>query len=293
MIFKKINPLLLQKKDYKKDNPVSNLNINLNNNYDIFDNEIYNINLLLSNLRSSSFKLFFKNLEVDTPESLNVIKSLKRLKSTTLLKRLASYFLKSGKRNKTLNQILISFNKIIFLSQQNYSMPTFLNDWRFIHFILSFSASNKTKFSDFPSLANYEMSSNFSIKNNFLLKPNLLTIDSILRAKLKKFNVLFSFYIYKVDKQIYKNSRGKSGKYTFIWKYVAPYKRYSLIFHWLSKEIKVTNGKNLQERLHQVLKNFIFETKKTWIWKIQLFSLNYVYFNLRRTLGETYLTSTR
>jgi len=27
---------------------------------------------------------------------------------------------------------------------------------------------------------------------------------------------LFHFYVYKVDKQIYKNSRGKSGKYTFL-----------------------------------------------------------------------------
>jgi hypothetical protein len=27
---------------------------------------------------------------------------------------------------------------------------------------------------------------------------------------------LFSFYIYKVDKKIFKNTRGKSGKFTFI-----------------------------------------------------------------------------
>jgi len=27
---------------------------------------------------------------------------------------------------------------------------------------------------------------------------------------------LFNFYIYKVDKRIYKNTRGRSGKYTFI-----------------------------------------------------------------------------
>jgi len=27
---------------------------------------------------------------------------------------------------------------------------------------------------------------------------------------------MFSFYIYKVDKKIFKNTRGKSGKFTFI-----------------------------------------------------------------------------
>ena len=31
-----------------------------------------------------------------------------------------------------------------------------------------------------------------------------------------KLDILFSFYIHKVDKHIYKNSRGKSGKFTFI-----------------------------------------------------------------------------
>jgi len=36
---------------------------------------------------------------------------------------------------------------------------------------------------------------------------------------------IFSLYIYKVDKFIYKNTRGKSGKFTFIWKYITPYKR--------------------------------------------------------------------
>ena len=41
-------------------------------------------------------------------------------------------------------------------------------------------------------------------------------IFSQLNHKLLSLKPLFYFYIYKVDKQIYKNSRGKSGKYTFL-----------------------------------------------------------------------------
>jgi hypothetical protein len=37
-----------------------------------------------------------------------------------------------------------------------------------------------------------------------------------LNLRLLSLKPLFYFYIYKVDKQIYKNSRGKSGKYTFL-----------------------------------------------------------------------------
>ena len=137
------------------------------------------------------------------------------------------------------------------------------------------------------------ISDNFFIKRGDLLKTNEFTINNILTQNFKKFNYLFSFYIYKVDKQIYKNSRGKSGKYTFVWKYLAPYKRNFLIMHWLSKEVRISSGKTLQERLDTVLKNFVFNTHSTWIWKIKKFSLNYVYYNLRRTLGETYKTSMR
>ena len=82
---------------------------------------------------------------------------------------------------------------------------------------------------------------------------------------LKKLHYLFSFYIYKVDKQIYKNTRGKSGKYTFVWKYIAPYKRHALIAHWLMKEVKITPGQKLKERVNAVINKFILQTEQTWI----------------------------
>jgi hypothetical protein len=56
-------------------------------------------------------------------------------------------------------------------------------------------------------------------------------IRSLLFQHFQHFLPMFSFYIYKVDKKIFKNTRGKSGKYTFIWKYVAPYKRNFLVMH--------------------------------------------------------------
>jgi hypothetical protein len=38
----------------------------------------------------------------------------------------------------------------------------------------------------------------------------------IIFKHLLKLEPTFSFYIYKVDKKIFKNTRGKSGKFTFI-----------------------------------------------------------------------------
>ena len=104
---------------------------------------------------------------------------------------------------------------------------------------------------------------------------------------------LFSFYIYKVDKKIFKNSRGKSGKFTFIWKYVSPYKRTHLVMFWLIKELRVRPGRTLYSRLYSILHTVVFEPKSAWIYRVRRFSYNYVYFNCRCTLGETYRTTTK
>jgi hypothetical protein len=65
-------------------------------------------------------------------------------------------------------------------------------------------------------LQNIELNDFNYIKHSNIFKNSDYTINNILDQNFKKFNYLFSFYIYKVDKQIYKNSRGKSGKYTFV-----------------------------------------------------------------------------
>jgi hypothetical protein len=104
---------------------------------------------------------------------------------------------------------------------------------------------------------------------------------------------MFSFYIYKVDKKIFKNTRGKSGKHTFIWKYVSPYKRMFLVMHWLLNVLRVKPGKTLNNRLEILLKTLINEPRSTWAFKVRKFSHNYVYRNSRQTLAETYRTTTK
>ena len=86
--------------------------------------------------------------------------------------------------------------------------------------------------------------------------------ESILR-NVRAVEPLFSFYIYKVDKKIFKNTRGKSGKFTFIWKYVSKYKRANLVIFWLMKELRMNPGRTLYERLYATLNTIVFEPKKS------------------------------
>jgi hypothetical protein len=138
--------------------------------------------------------------------------------------------------------------------------------------------------------------SEINLFNPYMTKnpsDNELGFNKYLNLNLKNLNLIFSFYIYKVDKHIYKNSRGKSGKFTFIWKYIPSYKRISRIVYWLVKEVKIAPGKTLQQRINLVLTTLFNNPSRTLIWRIKKFSLNYTYYSLRRSLLETFRTSAK
>jgi len=268
--------------DYNDSLPTGDL---FKDNFSLFSYEVYDIEHLLHSISSSRFKVFFKNLSIDTPMTLNKINSLKRLKGLTDTSRLSLYLSNQVKKSSAMNNIMLGLFKVVqFLKISNFTKPL-LPDWRFIYITLSNVGFSKNH--------SFQLSENSFFKNSNLIKEETLTITDLLYQNFKEFNLLFSFYVYKVDKQIYKNSRGRSGKYTFVWKYVPFYKRKFLIMHWLAKEIRISSGKTLQDRVDSILFNFIVNTNSTWIWKIKRFSLNYVYFNLRRTLGETCRTVMR
>lgn len=104
---------------------------------------------------------------------------------------------------------------------------------------------------------------------------------------------MFAFYVYKIDKQIFKNTRGKSGKFTFIWKYVTNYKRPLLVMHWLVKEARMSPGRTFSDRLLYAVTRLTRHPRTTLIFRLKKFSTNYVYRNARLTLATTYRTVTK
>jgi cytochrome c biogenesis factor len=52
-------------------------------------------------------------------------------------------------------------------------------------------------------------------------------------------------------------------------------------------------GRSLEDRLILLLKSIVSSPKNTWAYKVKKFSHNYVYRNSRKTLAETYKTSTK
>ena len=265
---------------------------------DYYTHEIFDLNDILIDRRISPFKFFFANFNIDTPAILNKTKSLKRLHGQTIFSKLTPYLFRHGKKANATKIVSNTLFKLLqeFKSGNNNNFNK-RSSWSSLYFILLFLTSDMQ--ANFMNLHIFSKSLKLNLFYNVKLRQNEVTnttdvnLKDIWGISLKKFRYLFSFYVYKVDKNIYKNSRGKSGKFTFVWKYVAPYKRNLLINHWLMKEVRISPGKTLQERVDYVLGNFIVSPEKTWIWKINKFSMNYVYYNLRNSLAETCRTSMR
>lgn len=260
-----------------------------------FYDEIYNMYGLQSNtlnykfLKKSTFSLFFISSNVDIPKCFTESYSLKRKVNEIFLLKFNNYLMRNGDRYKSFKFL----TKTLFYLENELKSNVLQNQWKEL-FILTNHIALADKHYSYNDLQSTELI-NYGNKINNTSKSieNNLNLQNLIFNNMTKLAPLFSFYIYKVDKKIYKNTRGKSGKYTFIWKYVTNYKRIFLVMHWIMKELRLKPGKTLLERLNLTLKTLLLDYEQTWMWRIKKFSHNYVYRNCRRTLAETYRTVTK
>lgn len=247
-----------------------------------------------SYIRNCPFTLFFRISGVDVPRFFYKTKSVKRFNNKVDYLKFNNYLMRGGDRSKSFRFLNKAFNHF-FIDYMNLfilqNAKTF--SWKDIFLSLNFFSLNKKKYKIFSNFKNEPTTFN----NKITLEGKSITTECDLSLiffnNISKLTPVFSFYIYKVDKKIYKNSRGRSGKFTFIWKYVSPYKRLFLVMHWLVKELRSSPGRSLNDRIVQLLKTVILTPEKTSAFKIRKFSHNYVYMNCRKTLAETYVTSTK
>jgi hypothetical protein len=259
---------------------------------------LYRIEESFEYLITSKFYSFFITNNVDVPRFFRGIRSIKRPINEVGYLKLNNYLMRDGKKLKTL-QLL---NKTLFdltteftsLNELVYKTPS---NWKDLYITYNFITWTSSEVGDNYNQFFLDKDEIVDMGNiNTKAYKNIVTawrLKTILFKNIHNLLPIFSFYIYKVDKQIFKNTRGKSGKYTFIWKYVTQYKRIFLVMYWLLKELRLMQGRALPDRLAQLLRGFIFNPNNTWIYKIKKFSTNYVYRNCRHTLAEHYRTVTK
>lgn len=232
--------------------------------------------------KNSSYISFFLNNMIDVPVCFKKSPSLKRKSFELPNLKLFNLIMRQGKKEKTIRNLLFNYLKNKHLNKfdiiNNIKFGTFYANsliFYFYDFLTFFSLSSKKikNFDNFwdldekPSLLRF----NLNFRDNFLIN-----IDKI--------SPVFAYFIYSVDKNVRKYSRGKSGKYIFIWKYIASYKRKYQALRWLSKELKFRFEKKFFERFNAVIFNLQTTPHLTFAWKSKVFSHNYVFRNFKKTL---------
>jgi len=241
-------------------------------------------------LLSTDFLSFFKQLNVDTPKCFTNSNSPKRKVNHFMALKLSNYIMRGGNKSSVMNKLVMALHKLSThsaLTSTNYNLSWLSSYSLLSQFVSSdsyFTFLHKTVFTTSKGLACETAGLKYSASSDIRYKTSLL---------INTLRPIFLFYIYKVDKNIYKNSRGKSGKFTFLWKYIAPFKRNKLILHWLSKELISTTGKTLSDRILNLLKGYMSSTNNTFIFKIRRFTHNYIFNNCKNTLASTYRTTTK
>lgn len=228
-------------------------------------------------LKNSSYISFFLTNMVDVPVCFKKSKSLQRRSFELPILKLFNLITLKGKKEKTFKILFKNYFNSFF----NKNFENGMNDFFYIYLtsLNFFFNSNKSLF--------VENDPSFLNKNGLLSETWFK--DDFLKI-LNKIIPVFAYHVYSVDKNVRKYSRGKSGKYIFVWKYIAPYKRQYQALRWIAKELKFRFEKKFYQRFNAIMYNLNHEIRSTFIWKSKTFSHNYVFKNFKKSLMSTLLT---
>jgi len=191
--------------------------------------------------------------------------------------------MREGKREKAFRSLLLSFFLFFDDVTSDLQPKTSLFDWYKYLFSLKTYGFYEEK-----ALAAYDVSElSFIFQHFYKLNKKEIepesSIKKVINQNLSQLSPMFLYFVYNVDKNVRKFSRGKSGKYVFIWKYVAPYKRKHLMFKWFLKEIKFDESKKLHMRLNNMFNLLFFDLKNTHAAKAKNFTYSFIFKNFRKT----------
>ena len=247
-------------------------------------------------IRNSSFISFFLNSMIDVPVCFKKSYSLKTKNFELPLLKFSNFLMWEGKREKVIRALFNSFR--VFFNFFKFSKLK--NSLELVNWFSLYTLTNSFNLNFFNNIL-FKFSYNFqnplilNYSNNLLNTEKTLNLTFFLKNYLyfllSKVSPIFSYFIYSVDKNIRKYSRGKSGKYTFIWKFVAPYKRIKLSTRLIVKDVKFYQSRQFNERLIKTFENLYHSPDKSFAWKSKIFSHNYVFKNFRKSLMTSLRTT--
>ena len=247
--------------------------------------------------RQTTLSSFFAMQMVDIPAPFLKLKSLFSLTARLPKHKLVTLLMRHGQRHRIVTSYSRSLQRLSSEFWALRTQQTSNYSWQYIYTIfnqvaflsqlnISKQSSNAVRLANsvtgsYPTTyLNPHTTSNYTVASGDHLQH-------VLFEEFEKFIPLFSFFLTKVDKQKRKHSRGKSGKYQVIWKYVPRYKRLLTVLRWLSKDTKFQRAKTIEAKLYQSLRSFLFDNQSHLIPQLRRFVHSFVFQHHRKTLVRT------
>lgn len=203
------------------------------------------------------------------------------------LLKFTNLIMRGGSREQVIKNITLSFTKCFTRIFKTLNFGDYVK-WEYLYSsLLNLSYSSHQIFTTTTLTTSLELHSKHTLVEKNIVFSDSLFLTKFLFYKLNEFLPLFSFYIRKVDKSIRKHSRGKSGKYTIMWKYVPVYKRLYITTRWLLKDLKFQKSKTFTERLFKTLETFLTNPEVSFVYKLRKFTHYFVFQNFKKTLFRT------
>ena len=244
---------------------------------------------LFQHLQDSSFTSFFSTNLIDIPKCFKTVKSLYRPSHTLPIFKFINLIIRTGYKEKVLKILSTTMGQFM-LEAYRRDLGNALQFETWSNLYLSFSTTqlqSTTQKVGVNQMASFFLWGLHETENQYRFDKDKYSFFELFFRQIPEITPTFNFYVYKVNKSKRKNSRGKTGKYTLLWKYIAPFKRLYLTFRWLLKDLKTQKARSLENRMSKFLSLLHFNLHQTLAARAKVFSHRVVFQNYRRTLMST------
>lgn len=279
---------------YSVEEPEEDIYSSLRITTDEFEDNFENRLNLLPNFkirRRSSISTFFSTNMIDIPRCLKTSYSLYKPIYELPHLKLLNILMRHGMKEKIFTTVFKIFVKNALHPKLESTDTRNVRSW--LSLLPVFNSSlltdtsiyvyfrvNKLKYSNF----------NYNINSHYLNTTQSLTMSSFLLNHLEQYKPTFIFKVQKVDKTTRKHSRGKSGKYVVLWKYVPVYKRFYAVLRWLIQDIDLQKAYKFELKFWQALNSVLNKSSSSLIIRFRNFNHNFVFKNFKKTLLKTLYT---
>ena len=238
-------------------------------------------------IRHSTVTSFFSALMVDMPLCFQKSKSLFSRTFELPFLKMTNMVMRAGKMAKVLKYLSWSFANVLHRVTPLLSPTEYLewSDFYTLYVISSFSARGEISSGYFE--AEMTLAAKNATEERGLTPENSFLIKTYLFEQLSDIAPSFSFYVRRLDKSVRKNSRGKSGKYVLIWKYVPQFRRVYTTLRWLIQDFHFQRSRTFTERWVKALETFLLVPKQSLIGRMRKFLHFWVFENFKKTLLKT------